>query len=54
MKSDEAYSMAKSDHDAITKFEVLIPRLERAVERMEAHSRSPAAPQDDDKPRAAK
>lgn len=34
-RADLAWDLASKDHDAITRLEVILPRLERAIERLE-------------------
>ena len=34
-RAEEAYTMARADHDTITEIKTLIPRLESAVSRLE-------------------
>lgn len=38
-KADEAYTTAKQDHDAITRLETLVPRLEKAIDKLDARGK---------------
>lgn len=35
-RAEAAWDLASKDHDAITRLEALVPRLERAIERLES------------------
>lgn len=35
-RAESAWDLASKDHDSITRLEALVPRLERAIERLES------------------
>lgn len=38
-RANDAYTMAKGDHDTVVKLETLLPRLEKAVDKLEDKSK---------------